>query len=177
MQRLIKDLLAYSRAGRSTPSLQVVDLQQLVAEALERLELAIDDAGATVTVHPLPAVWGDPDQLEAVLANLVSNAVKYHPGSAHVEIAGQQVAGTTEVEVTVADDGIGIAPEYRDQVFEVFRRLHGPADYPGTGIGLSITQRFVHAQGGRIWITDNEPTGTVFHLSLPAAPPPPEEAS
>ena len=171
MQRLIKDLLAFSRAGRARPVFEQVDLGQVVAEVVDTLEFTLADAGADVVVDPPPPVWGDPDQLRAILVNLLSNAVKYHPGGAHVVVAGRRVPDTREVEVTVADDGIGIAPEYRGQIFEVFRRLHGPTEYPGTGIGLSITERFVHGHGGRIWVTDNQPRGSVFHVTLPAAPP------
>ena len=171
MQQLIKDLLAYSRAGRATPAFDRVDLDALVAEVVDTLEFTLADAGAEVVVEPLPAVWGDPVQLHVVLANLLSNAVKYHPGGACVVVAAQPVPDAREVEVTVADDGIGIAPEYQDQIFQVFRRLHGPTEYPGTGIGLSIAERFVHGHGGRIWVTANQPRGSVFHVTLPGAPP------
>lgn len=170
MQRLIKDLLAFSRAGRATPAFEHVDLDLLASEVVDTLEFTLGDAGAEVVVEPLPSAWGDPDQLRAVLTNLLSNAIKYHPDGAHIVVAGAAVPDVAEVEVTIADDGIGIAPEYREQIFEVFRRLHGTTEYPGTGIGLAITERFVHAHGGRIWVTDNQPRGCVFHVTLPAAP-------
>ena len=173
MQQLIKDLLAYSRAGRSTPTAEVVDFGALAADVVDTLAFALEDTGATVTIEAPPPVWGDVEQLGIVLTNLVANAVKYHPGGAQIVVGGRPVDDGRAVELTVADDGIGIEPEYREQIFEVFRRLHGPTEYPGTGIGLSITQRFVEANGGRIWVTANEPRGCVFHVVLPA--PPPEE--
>ncbi len=173
MQQLIKDLLAFSRAGRSTPTAEVVDVGALAADVVDTLAFALEDTGATVTIEAPPPVWGDVEQLGIVLTNLVANAVKYHPGGARIVVGGRPVDDGRAVELTVADDGIGIEPEYREQIFEVFRRLHGPTEYPGTGIGLSITQRFVEANGGRIWVTANEPRGCVFHVVLPA--PPPEE--
>lgn len=167
MQRLIKDLLAYSRAGRAMPALARVDLGDLTRQVLDVLQWSIEEAGAHVTIGELPDVWGDAGQLAEVLTNLVGNAVKYGPpGGATISISAHENGDRDACEVTVTDDGIGIDPQYAEQVFEVFRRLHGPTEYPGTGIGLAITRRFVQANGGRIWVTPNEPQGSVFHLTI-----------
>ncbi len=175
MQQLIKDLLAYSRAGRATPAFTRVDLDATIAGILDMLEWALADAGARVTVAAMPTVWGDAGQLTEIVTNLVSNAIKYGPdGGATVTIDAQPVEGERRWEITVTDDGIGIDPRYSEQVFEVFRRLHSTAEYPGTGIGLSVARRFVQAHGGRIWVTPANGVGSVFHFTVPALP---EEAT
>ena len=124
-----------------------------------------------MSVGVLPVVWGDAGQLAEVLTNLVGNAVKYGPPEgATVSIGADQVDDGRAWEVTVTDDGIGIEPAYGEQVFEVFRRLHGPSEYPGTGIGLAISRRFVQANGGRIWVSPNEPQGSIFHFTVGVLP-------
>lgn len=171
MQQLIKDLLAYSRAGRATPAFAPVDLDALIADMLDMLEWTLDDADAHVTVAAMPVVWGDAGQLTEVVTNLVSNAVKYGPeGGATITIEAKPTNGQSAWEITVTDDGIGIDPRYDQQVFDVFRRLHSTAEYPGTGIGLAVARRFVQSHGGRIWVTPAEPAGSVFHFTVPAVP-------
>lgn len=169
MQNLIRGLLAYSKTGRTLPAFERVDLEVLVAEVLDMLEWTLDEAAARVTVGPLPTVWGDAGQLAEVVTNLITNAAKYATdGGAAIALAAIEADASGEWEITVSDDGIGIDPQYDEQIFEVFRRLHGPTEYSGTGIGLAITRRFVQAHGGRIWVTPNEPCGSVFHFTVPA---------
>lgn len=163
MQRLIKDLLAYSRAGRRELEREVVDLDEVVADVLTDLALRIEETGATVEVEDLPTVLGDDGQLREVLQNLVSNALKYRPEDRPPRIRITQVSATPPegaeddrfVAIAVADNGIGIAPEHRDSVFEVFRRLHPAHEYGGTGLGLALVQRIVHRHGGTVTIADS----------------------
>lgn len=155
LQRLIKDLLAYSRAGRRELAAGPVDMDQVIDDVMSDLELAIEDAGATVEVRDLPAVRGDADQLREVFQNLVSNALKYAAVERppRIEITGQ--VEPPHARIVVADNGIGVAPEHRQEIFEVFRRLHPAHAYGGTGLGLALAKRIIERHGGTIQVRDS----------------------
>jgi light-regulated signal transduction histidine kinase (bacteriophytochrome) len=138
------------------------------AEALARLELAVGRAGATVTAGPLPRVVAEPTELLQVFQNLVSNALKFRRDEAPRVGVSAERSGSEWV-IAVADNGIGIEPDYFDRVFVVFQRLHPPATYPGTGIGLAICKKIVERHGGRIWVESAPGRGSTFFFSLPAA--------
>ena len=167
MQVLINDLLAFSRVGRLTREHAEVDAGELVDQALANLSLVIEETGAEVTVDDgLPVVSGDVSLLTAVFQNLVSNAVKFRgeqPPRVHV---GVRDAGE-EWEFSVADNGIGIEPEYADRIFVIFQRLHAKDAYPGTGIGLALCRKIVEYHGGRIWLDADVTSGTTFRFTLP----------
>jgi PAS domain S-box-containing protein len=168
MRALIQGLLSYSRLDAAALPFVTLPLDPLLDHVLADLEAAIDAANATISVNrPLPVVRGDPAQLRQLLANLVSNALKFRTDGRppRVEIAAQAEGRTCRV--SIADNGIGIAPDYATSVFEVFRRLHGPDHYPGTGIGLAICKRIVEAHGGRIWIDSTEGHGCTVTFTLP----------
>lgn len=134
MQQLINDLLAYSRVGRQDQEFVPVDTEQLLKHTLKNLKNAIKDQHATVTHDPLPTISGNPTQLAQVFQNLIGNAIKFHgTESPSVHITAQQVSG--DWQFSIRDNGIGIAPEYADRIFVLFKRLHTHAEYPGTGIG------------------------------------------
>ena len=121
------------------------------------------------TVGELPAVMGDRAQLEQLLQNLIANALKFRGDDrARVWVHAEPGDGET-VRIAVADGGIGIAPDQRDQVFEMFQRLHDREAYEGTGIGLAICRKIVERHGGRIWIDEREGGGAVFRFTLPVA--------
>lgn len=170
MSDLIDGLLQYSRAGRAPADTVDMDLGVALDGVLSTLERRIDEQGATVVVQPdLPWVRGNELLVGQVLQNLMSNALKFvdeeRPPEVHV---GARQVGDM-VEISVADNGVGIEPEFRDQVFLMFRRLHSRASYAGTGIGLSLVQRLVESQGGRVWIDPDHGThGTRFVFTLPA---------
>jgi signal transduction histidine kinase len=175
MQGLINDLLAFSRVGRLLHEHVEVDAGDLVAQALGNLSLAIEDTGTEVTVDELPRVHGDISLLTGVFQNLISNAVKFRgdvPARIHV---GVRDAGD-QWEFSVADNGIGIEPEYAERIFVIFQRLHSKDAYPGTGIGLAMCRKIVEYHGGRIWLdTDVAGTaGTTFRFTLPKLASPPD---
>ncbi|GEA80147.1 sensor histidine kinase [Cellulomonas uda] len=152
MQRLIQDLLGFSRVGRVGKELTEVDLTTALAEAVEQQSEAITDAGAVVTHDPLPVVVGEEPLLVQLFANLVANSVKFrHPGRpARVHVYARE---TDEGwELACEDDGIGIDPPYAERVFVIFQRLHAKDVYEGTGIGLALCKKIVEFHGGRIWI-------------------------
>jgi PAS domain S-box-containing protein len=169
MQRLIQDLLAYSRVGTRGREPWPVDAGRALQRATANLEASIRETRATVRSGPLPPVLADETQLAQVFQNLVGNALKFH-GEAppHVEVAG--VLQGAEVRFTVRDRGIGIDPQYFDRIFIIFQRLHGKEEYPGTGIGLAICKKIIERHGGRIGVESHPGQGTTFWFTLPAAP-------
>ena len=168
MSHLIRDLLQYSRAGRSRISTEAqCDLTQTLEAATALLATAIHDSGAQVTAGPLPMVRGDADQLTRLFQNLIGNALKYRdkvrPPEVHV--SAEQAGGWVTIAVT--DNGIGIDPDYHQKIFQVFQRLHGRSEYEGTGIGLAICNKIVSAHGGRIWVESTAGNGATFRFTLP----------
>jgi signal transduction histidine kinase len=171
MQDLINDLLAFSRVGRTTESFELVDLDELADQAVEVLAPVIEETGATVTVGDLPEVQGDRRLLGATLQNLIGNALKFRgPQEPVVKIDATLTDGAAGDEwvISVADNGIGVDPDYGEQIFTIFKRLHSKSEYPGTGIGLALSKKIVEFHGGRIWLEPTPPPGATFKLALPA---------
>ena len=166
MKQLIEDLLAYSRVGTRGKEFHEVEVEEAVRRAVANLRAAIDEAGAAVTWDPLPAVLADELQLTQLFQNLVGNALKFRSASVP-RISVQAKEHESGWHFTVADNGIGIEPQYFERIFMVFQRLHNKADYPGTGIGLAICKKVVERHGGRIWVESRPGEGSAFHFTLP----------
>ena len=172
MQALIQDLLAYSRVGSQGKPLIPVPLARVLATVMEQLALAIADANASVTHDPLPTVLGDESQLQQLFLNLLTNALKFRgdrPARVHIGASVDTSAGGDRWCLCVRDAGIGIEPQYSERIFEIFQRLHGRGEYPGTGIGLAICKKIVERHGGRIWVEPVAAGGTVFYFTLAGA--------
>jgi light-regulated signal transduction histidine kinase (bacteriophytochrome) len=169
MQRLINDLLAFSRIGRVTSGFTDVDLDRVMSDTVAGLDAMRERTDAEITWSDLPVVRGEEALLGTLLANLVGNSLKFRrPGAPpRVRISAKQVGD--EWEFTCQDNGIGIEPEFADKVFVIFQRLHGKEAYPGTGIGLAIAKRIVEYHGGRIWVDPEYSDGAAVHFTLPAA--------
>jgi signal transduction histidine kinase len=166
MQRLINDLLEFSRVSTRGKPLQPVDANDVLGTVRANLSAAIEDAGALVTNEELPTVMIDPTQLGQLLQNLIGNAIKFHgAGPPRVHVAACEREG--EWVFAVKDNGIGIEPEYFDRIFVIFQRLHVAADYPGTGIGLAVCKRIVERHGGRIWVESESGAGAIFSFTVP----------
>ena len=166
MQRLIEDLLAYSRVGTRGAALVPTDTNVALDAAVASLKLAIQESTGAVTHDRLPTVPADPGQLEHLFLNLVSNALKFRgPEPPRVHISAARADGAWAFRVQ--DNGIGIEPQYFDRIFVIFQRLHARADYPGTGIGLAIAKKIVERHGGRIWVESQPTRGTTFCFTLP----------
>jgi PAS domain S-box-containing protein len=166
MQRLINDLLAYSRVQTKAGEFETVDLNHILGQARTNLATAIEESSALVTNDELPIVMADPAQLLSVLQNLIGNAVKFHgEGLPHVHVSARET--NDEIVVSVRDNGIGIRKEHQERIFHIFQRLHNRADYPGTGIGLALCKRIVERHGGRIWVESEEGKGATFTFTLP----------
>jgi light-regulated signal transduction histidine kinase (bacteriophytochrome) len=171
MQRLIQDLLTYSRAGRADLPLELTAMEAVLQETLATLAPAVQESGAEVSHDALPLVMAHPLQLGQVLQNLIGNGLKFRGDAPpHVHI-GAQPRGDTWV-FAVRDNGIGLEPQYAERIFTIFQRLHTPGVYPGTGIGLAICKKIVERHGGRIWVESQPGQGATFYFTLPKAPPP-----
>ncbi|MER6271782.1 ATP-binding protein [Streptomyces sp. NPDC001797] len=168
MQILINDLLAFSRVGRVHNEQQTVDLEDVFARALDDLSVSVEETGAAVTHDTLPTVVGDRTQLGMLWQNLLSNAVKFRSPDRPPRIHVGAVCDEGVWEFTVTDNGIGIAPEFREKVFVLFQRLHTKDAYPGTGIGLAMCKKIVEFHGGTIRIDPDYRLGTRVVLTLPA---------
>jgi len=178
MQGLINDLLAFSRVGRLTREHAEVGTNELVDQAVANLSIAIEESDATVTVaEDMPRVSVDVALLVGVFQNLIGNALKFR-GEQPPRITVSWADAGDQWEFSVADNGIGIEPEYADRIFVIFQRLHPKDAYPGTGIGLAMCRKIIEYHGGRIWLDTSVDSGTVFRFTLPkiAAPPAPEES-
>ncbi len=168
MQRLIDDLLAYSRVGTSEYRLEPIDLAALVEDTLKGMRATVDESGAVVTHDGLPTVIGDPGQLRQLFQNLIGNGIKFvDEGPPRIHVSAQRDG--REWRFAVADNGIGIDPNHAERIFAVFKRLHGRQSYPGSGIGLSICKRIVERHHGRIWVEQNEGGGSRFCFTIPVA--------
>ncbi len=143
MSALIADVLSYSRVGRESTEFGAVRLQDVVNWALRNLGESLNEAKADIQTGQLPVVWGDWSQLTQLIQNLVGNAIKYrNPNIAQKISIDAELRSEGEWVITVTDNGIGIDPGYHDQIFGIFKRLHG-TDIPGTGIGLALCRRIV----------------------------------
>ncbi|HZR21316.1 MAG TPA: ATP-binding protein [Verrucomicrobiae bacterium] len=171
MDRLIDDLLLFSRMAQSTMNVQRIDLGALIADALAQLEPEARGREIVWKRAELPIVQGDPAMLRQVLVNLLSNALKYtrlrHP--AHIEIAARQEQSNEKV-IFVRDNGVGFDMRYADKLFGVFQRLHSGDQFEGSGVGLANVRRIILRHGGRTWAEAKPDQGATFYFSLPAQP-------
>jgi len=167
MQRLIQDLLGFSRVGRVGGEVVDVDLAAALERAQDQLSERIEEAGAVVTHDDLPVVRAEEPLIVQLFQNLVGNAVKFrHPDRApRVHVSARRVEGAWEIEAR--DNGIGIDPQYVERVFVIFQRLHAKDVYEGTGIGLALCKKIVEFHGGRIWIPQTDGDGTTVRWTLP----------
>ncbi|HZS55159.1 MAG TPA: response regulator [Bryobacteraceae bacterium] len=165
MSQLIKDLLVYSQVSTEDREISPVSCNDVLASTLEDLGSAIAESHATITHDPLPTVLADPVQLRQLLLNLIGNAIKYRSERPpHIHIGAKREFACWHF--TVSDNGIGIPPQHLNEVFSLFKRLHGH-DVPGTGLGLSICKRIMERLGGRIWVESREGQGSIFHFTIP----------
>ena len=166
MQRLIQDLLAYSRVGTKGKDLLDTSSEEALQQALINLRGAIEESGALVTHDPLPAVLADEMQLIQLFQNLVGNAIKYQsPGVPRVHISAARNGGKKWI-FSVQDNGLGIDPQYFERIFGMFQRLHKREEFAGTGIGLAICKKIVERHGGSISVESQPGQGSTFRFAL-----------
>ena len=168
MEMLLKDLLAYSQTGSASEGpAEAVDFSEVMRKVMLNLQAAIEQNQATVTWDGLPTVHAHEIRLVQLMQNLIGNAIKYR-STAAPQIHVVALPRPDDWVFSVQDNGIGIEAEYQQQIFGIFKRLHGQ-NYPGTGIGLAICQRIVERYGGRIWVESEPGSGSRFCFTLPPA--------
>lgn len=169
MQRLIQDLLAYSRVSTKGRQFAPISADTALNYALDNLRNAVKESGAVVTRDPLPTVTADELQLALLFQNLISNAIKFSGGRPpRVHVSAERSGDAWRF--AVRDHGIGLDPQYADRIFVIFQRLHTKDEYPGTGIGLAICKKIVERHGGHIWVESEPGNGATFFFLIPDAP-------
>ena len=166
LQRMIIDLLTYSRVGTRGKLFANTDVGVVLGFALTNLEIAIEEAHAKITYSNLPTVKADEAQLLQLFQNLIQNAIKFRSNKPPVVHVSAE-RGDGEWIFSVKDNGIGIDPQYQDRLFVIFQRLHSAAKYPGTGIGLALCKRIVERHSGRIWVESELEKGSTFRFTIP----------
>lgn len=168
MNRLIEDLLAYARVGRRAVRCQPIDLAALLTRVVEQLSARIEQTKAVIDA---PSNWpplnGDATLVGQILANLLENALTYHGPDNVPRIVVGCSREEDEICISIQDNGIGIADGCQEKIFRVFQRLHGPEDYPGTGIGLAIVKRAAELMKSRIEVESSPGEGSTFRLRIP----------
>lgn len=167
MEALLAGLLRYSRLGRVALSIRPLNVEGLIEDLVAAMRFQLDQAGGEVAVGPLPICQADHVQTGQVFANLLDNALKYRDPARplRVTISGE-IRGDQAIYL-VRDNGVGISPEHQGKIFEIFHRLN-PEDTPGEGLGLTIAQRVLERQRGKIWVESRLGEGSTFYVSLPA---------
>jgi len=166
MQRLIQDLLAFSRVGTKGRDLLITSSEEALAQAIINLRGAIEQSGAQVTHDPLPTVMADETQLIQLFQNLIGNGIKYQKnGVPMVHVSASKSGGETYT-FSVQDNGLGIDSQYFEKIFGMFQRLHKREEFAGTGIGLAICKKIVERHGGKISVESAVGQGSTFRFGL-----------
>ena len=165
MKALIEELLTYSRIGTKTRPGELIEAGAALNEATQNLGKTIAEKGAIITQDALPTVFVNRMHLVQVFQNLISNSLKFCEVTPRIHVGVERHG--REWVFSVRDNGIGIAPEHRERIFQIFQRLHGRDKYSGTGIGLAICKKIVEQSDGRIWVESEPGEGSTFFFSLP----------
>jgi hypothetical protein len=166
MKYLINDILTFSRLNTQAKDFENVDLEIVLNEVLSNLTVSLEESNTIITHDTLPTILADESQMWQVFQNLILNAIKFHGSNTPII---DIFANRDEKEwiFAVKDNGIGIGKEYQKQIFEVFKRLHTREKYPGSGIGLSISQKIIRRHGGNIWVESELGKGSTFYFTIP----------
>ena len=175
LRRLIDDLQRLSELDHVAVTFRPMDLGQVMNDARQLLEASIAERRAEVIVASgLPKVVGDPERMVLLFQNLIANGLKFNRAAIPRVTVSPIAAPLGQIGVAVSDNGIGIEPEYRDRIFDLFQRLHSKAEYPGTGAGLAIVRRVAESHGGSVGVFSRDGAGSEFRVYLPAEPPHPQ---
>jgi PAS domain S-box-containing protein len=167
MQKLIDDLLTYSRVGSQDNPFKPSDCNHLLDQAISNLRVAIEENHAVITRNNLPTINCNSLQMVQLFQNLIGNAIKFHSADIpQIHISAEHK--DDEWLFSIQDNGIGIDPQYKDRIFKIFQRLHSRDEYPGTGIGLALCMKIVELHNGKIWMESELGKGATFYFSLPA---------
>ncbi len=164
MQVLINDLLDYSRIGTRGKKFVPANMHNVLGQALNNLNLVIQEKNAKITSDEFPEVVADEGQMVQLLQNLIMNGLKFCKAKPRIHISAKEEKDC--FLFSVKDNGIGIDPQYFDKIFQIFQRLHPREQYGGTGIGLAICKRIIERHGGKIWVESNQGKGSVFYFTI-----------
>ena len=165
MQKIILDLLNYSRITSVRKPMAPTDFDEEVKSVVRNLNSTIQSTNAKVQVGELPILVAEQSQIYQLFLNLIDNALKFVDNKNPL-VKVDAVEHPREWEFTISDNGIGIKEEFREKIFEIFQRLHTQSEYPGTGVGLAVCQKIVQLHGGRIWFSSIYGEGTTFHFTI-----------
>ena len=168
MHDLVEGLLRFCHVGHAHEAKELVDVNAVVADAMQHLRAAIEESSTTITVDRLPIVLMNEQQLLQVFLNLLENAIKFRsalPPEIHIAVERQANAW----RFSVSDNGIGVDVKYQDQIFGVLKRLHRSDEYAGAGIGLALVKRVIQRSGGRLWVESELQKGSTFYFTIPDA--------
>ena len=170
MQGLIEALLEYSRVGTQGNSYESAALEDVLEQALGNLSVSLEESAGKVTHDPLPVMVIDEVLVRQLFQNLIGNALKFRgERTPHIHVGAEQ--RKDDWVISVRDNGIGMDPESKERIFEIFQRLVGREEYEGTGIGLSVCKKIVEKRGGRIWVDSEPGQGSTFSFSIPVEVP------
>lgn len=164
---LIGDLLAVARINENSVNNEILDLNEVLADAMPVFKDCIEASGARIKIDPLPKIFGNRSHFDSLFSNLIRNAITYREQSRNLEISIRYQNLGKFGEFIVCDNGIGIEEKYQTTIFEMFKRLHSDQEYSGTGIGLAYCKKVVELSGGRIWAESKFGIGSEFHFTLP----------
>ncbi|CAN5391606.1 N/A [soil metagenome] len=167
MKTLINDLLAYSRVETSNKKFTLVNMQETLEWSLANLTAAIAESNVILTQDSLPNVYGDKTQLGELWQNLLANAMRYKDKQRPLQIHIGVSEKNNNYVFSVADNGIGIAPEYHEKIFILFQRLHTNVEHKGTGMGLALCKKIIARHHGEIWVRSKINEGSTFYFSIP----------
>jgi signal transduction histidine kinase len=167
MQKMIQDILTFSRVGREKLEMEEVDCDKIMREILQEFSSIVVQKKAAIICAPLPTVQSYTTLLRVLFQNLLGNALKFQDGKKAPEIRIEAVPQNGEWLFSIRDNGIGIDPNHADKVFAIFQRIHRKEEYPGTGIGLSTCKKFIELYGGKIWFESAFGRRTAFFFTLP----------
>jgi light-regulated signal transduction histidine kinase (bacteriophytochrome) len=166
MQTLISDLVSYSRLDTRASEFAATDFNVVLDRALETTASRAQECGATISRDSLPTLIADAGQVQQLFEHLIGNAIKFCNGRRPaIHVGAEQRAG--EWVFSIRDNGIGVDPEFAEQIFGIFQRLHNRGEYEGTGIGLALCKRIVERRGGRIWVESEPGNGSTFYFTMP----------
>ena len=166
MQQLINDLLAYSRVNTRKEPPNIMKIEDAIQRAMQNIQYVLEDTRGTIIYGEMPSIIADEPQMTQLFQNLIGNALKFHGEEApRVEISAARKGN--DWIFSVRDNGIGIDPQYKDRIFEIFQRLHTCEEYAGTGIGLAIAKKIVERHEGHIWVESQPGKGSTFNFTLP----------
>jgi chemotaxis family two-component system sensor kinase Cph1 len=173
MQQMILDLLEYSRVMTTGGIFKKINTSEALNTALFYLKGAIEECNVKITHDTLPTITADQNQISKVFQNLISNAIKFRKPDEppKIHISSKKDEEKNEYVFSVADNGIGMDPQYAERIFTIFQRLHTLEEYKGTGIGLSIVKRIIDRHGGHVWVESELGKGSTFYFTIPFAPP------